>query len=100
MHSEGRNTRIVFRHLLRRAAHPEGTTSFCFLWYFLVHTIYTLRSSCLSWGSVQGVSWGAYRESPFYFPSLPFYVEGTSLTTSLRYQDAVLAEHLTFIDDT
>ena len=31
-----------FRHLLRRAAHPEGTFSFCFLWYFLVHTIYTL----------------------------------------------------------
>ena len=31
-----------FRHLLRRAAHPEGTFSFSFLWYFLVHTIYTL----------------------------------------------------------
>jgi hypothetical protein len=30
------------RHLLWRTAHPEGTFSFCFLWYFLVHTIYTL----------------------------------------------------------
>ena len=30
-----------FRHL-RRAAHPEGTFSFCFLWYFLAQTIYTL----------------------------------------------------------
>jgi hypothetical protein len=41
---------------------------------------------------------GAYRESlgestgtPFYFLCLPLYVEGTSLTTSLSYQDAVLA---------
>ena len=44
----GRNVLIVsntlaFRHLLRwAAAHPEGTSSFCFLWSFLVHTIYTL----------------------------------------------------------
>jgi hypothetical protein len=30
------------RHLLWRTDHPEGTFSFCFLWYFLVHTIYTL----------------------------------------------------------
>jgi hypothetical protein len=30
------------RHLLWRTAHPEGTFSFCFLWYSLVHTIYTL----------------------------------------------------------
>jgi hypothetical protein len=30
------------RHLLWRTVHPEGTFSFCFLWYFLVHTIYTL----------------------------------------------------------
>jgi hypothetical protein len=51
----------------------------------------TQCSSCFSWGRVQRVSWGAYRESPFYFLSLPLYVEGTSLTTSLRYQDAVLA---------
>jgi hypothetical protein len=48
------------------------------------------RSSCFSWGRVQGVSWGAYRESPFHFLSLPLYMEGTSLTTSLRYQDTVL----------
>ena len=30
------------RHLLPRAAHPEGTSSFCFFWCFLVHTLYTL----------------------------------------------------------
>ena len=29
---EGRNTRLAFRHLLWRTAHPEGTSSFCFLW--------------------------------------------------------------------
>jgi hypothetical protein len=29
-------------HLLWRTVHPEGTFSFCFFWYFLVHTIYTL----------------------------------------------------------
>ena len=41
---------------------------------------------------------GAYRESlgestgtPFYFLCLSLYVEGTSLTTSLSYQDTVLA---------
>jgi hypothetical protein len=74
------------RHLLWRTAHPEGTFSFCFLWYFLVHPIYTLvnifssryfqslclcdlsiscirthtASSCVSRGSVQGVSWGSF----------------------------------------
>ena len=26
-------------HLLRRAAHPEGTSSLCSLWYFVVHTL-------------------------------------------------------------
>ena len=30
------------RHLLRRAAHPEGTSSCCFFWCSLVHTLYTL----------------------------------------------------------
>jgi len=30
------------RHLLQRAAHQEGTSSFCFFWCFLVHTLYTL----------------------------------------------------------
>ncbi len=51
----------------------------------------TQRSSCFSWGRVLGVSWGAYRESPFYSLRLSLYVEGTSLTTSLRCQDTVLA---------
>ena len=41
--------------------------------------------------TLQGVSWGAYRESRFSFFSLPLSVEGTSLTTSLCYEDAVLA---------
>ena len=37
------------RHLLQRATHPEGTSSFCFFWCFLVHTLHTLVNifSCI-----------------------------------------------------
>jgi hypothetical protein len=84
MHSKARTTfATFFEGLLIRRAHPLSAS------YELI-LFWGARPESLL-GSVQGVSWGAYRESPLYFLSLPLYVAGTSLTTSLRYQDAVLA---------
>jgi hypothetical protein len=37
--SHRRATCRLSRHLLPRAAHPEDTSSFCFFWCFLVHTL-------------------------------------------------------------
>ena len=79
---------VMRMHRPKRATYVEGTSSFCFFWCFLVHTLYTLVnifSSMSLWfkyslsshtfvvrirdhvvlflfilGSVQGVSWGSF----------------------------------------
>ena len=85
------------RHLLPRAAHPEGTSSFCLFWCFLFHTVHTLVNifssgyfiplclcdlsiHCIRIHSLSAfaitqcsscLSWGAYRES--LGPHFSFY---------------------------